>query len=132
MASAEATSTTVLSALLSKSVSPSTKAQSMNQTTTPASISRPIQVIGARLLINSASGNFDLLERDILLLISSVGAGIPRPGASIADEGGEYPPLRGLCSIRFNLELRIERVNHRPMLILDEFAAHLERGGEFP
>src|SRR5262245_27996660 len=47
-----------------------------------------------------------------------------------------YPPPshRPLTtiSIRFNLTLRIERVNHRAMLILDEFAAHLERGGEFP
>src|SRR5262249_27962934 len=69
-ASAEATSKTVLSDLLPKSVSPSTKTQSMNQTATPASMSRPIQVIGARLLINSESGNFDLLGLDILLLIS--------------------------------------------------------------
>src|SRR5262245_29634827 len=42
----------------------------MNQTTTAASMSRPIHVIGARLLINSESGNFDLLGRNILLLIS--------------------------------------------------------------
>src|SRR5262252_6813572 len=61
-ASAEATSATVLSDRLPKSVSPSTKTQSMNQTTTPASMQRPIHVIGARLLINSESGNFDLRE----------------------------------------------------------------------
>ena len=98
-------------------------------------MNRPIHVIGARLLTNSASGNFDLWERDILLLISHVGArgGIPRPIDSIADEGGEYSsPLRGQRSIRFDLKLRIERVNHRAVLILDEFATHLERGGEFP
>src|SRR5215470_16393879 len=35
-------------------------------------------------------------------------------------------------SIRFNLKLRIERVNHRAVLILDEISTHLERGGEFP
>src|SRR5262245_59864700 len=34
-------------------------------------------------------------------------------------------------SIRFNFKLRIKRVNHRAMLILDEFAAHLQRGSQF-
>src|SRR5215813_6249543 len=84
------------------SVSPSTNTQSMNQTMTPASISRPIHVIGARLLINSVSGNLDLREYCI-----GGGWGLGLRGCGVGVRGRlrpppiPYPPAPILNSLQF-------------------------------
>src|SRR5215470_18908092 len=53
-----------------------------------------------------------------VIIFNSVGAGIPRPIASGADTGGEYPPLR-CCPLIFKGRHRIFGGNRMPQSDID-------------